>query len=146
MAAEAIYQMSFIKYLKEDYKTSQELAIRLLKEFSNYPYWYSKGYILLADILIKNEALVDAKYALKNVLEHSTDQKIIDEVNKRLDEIDAIEQAALKVVEKEEVFIDIGDENNVNEELFNVEEEESQEPLDSLNFDTTNPSDSLKQE
>ncbi|MBK21110.1 MAG: hypothetical protein CMP63_02160 [Flavobacteriales bacterium] len=146
MAAEAIYQMSYIKYLKEDYKTSQELAIRLLKEFSNYPYWYSKGYILLADILIKNEALVDAKYALKNVLEHSTDQKIIDEVNKRLAEIEAIEQAALKVVEKEEVFIDIGDENNVNEELFNVEEEESQEPLDSLNFDTTNPSDSLKQE
>ena len=43
---------------------------------------------------------VDAKYALKNVLEHSTDQKIIDEVNKRLAEIDAIEQAALKVVEK----------------------------------------------
>tara|TARA_B100000674_G_scaffold136965_1_gene106600 strand:- start:7551 stop:10796 length:3246 start_codon:yes stop_codon:yes gene_type:complete len=145
MAAEAIYQMSYIKYLQEDYKTSQELAIRLLKEFSNYPYWYSKGYILLADILIKNEALVDAKYALKNVLEHSSDQKIIDEVNKRLAEIKFIEEAALKVVEKEEVFIDLGDEENVSEELFNIEEEEDDEPLDTLNFESTTPTDSLNQ-
>ena len=145
MAAEAIFQMSYIKYLKEDYKTSQELVIRLLKEFSNYPYWYSKGYILLADILIKNGSLVDAKYALKNVLEHSTDENIISDVNKRLDEIESIEQAALKSVEREEVFIDIGDNENINEELFNIEDEDEDEPLDSLNFDITNPADSLNQ-
>lgn len=145
MAAEAIYQMSQIKYLKEDYKTSQELVIRLLKEFSNYPYWYSKGYILLADILIKNESLVDAKYALKNVLEHSTNQKIIEEVNKRLSEIEAIEESFVKVIEKEDVFIDIGDENSINEDLFNSEEEEEEEPLDSLSFDILTPTDSLNQ-
>lgn len=145
MAAEALYQMSYIKYLKEDYAASQELAIRLLKEFSNYPFWYSKGYILLGDILIKNEAYVDAKYALKNVLEHTTDPKIIGEVNKRLDEIEAIEEAALKPVEKEEVFIDLGNDENVNEALFDVEEEEDEEPLDSLKFDTTAPADSLNQ-
>lgn len=146
MAAEAIFQMSFIKYLKEDYKASQELAIRLLKEFSNYPYWYSKGYILLADILIKNEALVDAKYALKNVLEHSKNQIIIEEVNKRLAKIEAIEQSKIKVIEKEEVFIDIGEEDSINEDLFNSEEEEVTEPLDSLNFDVLTPADSLNQD
>lgn len=145
MAAEALYQMSYIQYLKEDYKLSQDLVIRLLKEFSNYPFWYSKGYILLGDILVKNEAYVDAKYVLKNVLEHTSDTLIIAEVNKRLDKIKAIEEAALKPVEKEDVFIDLGNNENVNEELFDVEEEKDEEPLDSLKFETTAPADSLKQ-
>ena len=145
MAAEAIYQMAYIKYLKEDYASSQELSIRLLKEFSNYPYWYAKGYILLADILIKNEALVDAKYALKNVLEHSSDVEIIAEVNRRLDEIAAIEEAALKPQVKEEVIINIGGGDAENQDLFEVEEEVEEEQLDSLNFDSTLPTDSLNQ-
>ena len=44
MAAEAIYQMAYIKYLKEDYKTSQELTIQLLQEFSNYPFGIQRVY------------------------------------------------------------------------------------------------------
>ena len=145
MAAEALYQMSYIKYLKEDYAGSQELAIQLLKEFANYPYWYSKGYILLADILIKQDALVDAKYALKNVLEHDTDPGIIAEVNKRLDSIEEIENAALKPVKEEEVYINLGQEGNANEDLFDVEEEEEEEPLDSLDF-KVEPLDSLNKQ
>lgn len=143
MAAEAIYQMAYIKYLKEDYKTSQELTIQLLQEFSNYPFWYSKGYILLSDNLIKNDALVDAKYALKNVLEHDKDPSIIEEVNRRLDEIDAIEKALHQPKEQEEVLIDIGNEENVPEELFEIEEEE-EEQLDSINLKIVEPVDSLK--
>ena len=95
--------------------------------------------------MVKNEAYVDAKYVLKNVLEHTSDTLIIAEVNKRLDKIKAIEEAALKPVEKEDVFIDLGNNENVSEELFDVEEEKDEEPLDSLKFETTAPADSLKQ-
>jgi len=143
MAAEAIYQMAYIKYLKENYSASQELTIKLLQEFSNYSYWYSKGYILLSDNLIKNDALVDAKYALKNVLEHDKDSGIITEVNRRLDEIDEIERVRQQPKEQEEVIIDIGNEKNVNEQLFEIEEEEEDEPLDSLEFNLEQPLDSL---
>ena len=44
--------------------------------------------------------------------------------------------------EEEEVIINIGNEDNVNENLYDIEEEED-EKLDSLNF--TLPTDSLNQ-
>lgn len=143
MAAEAIYQMAFIKYLKEEYSASQELTIKLLQEFSNYPFWYSKGYILLSDNLLKKDALVDAKYALKNVLEHDKDSAIIVEVNRRLEDINELERVRQQPKKQEEVIIDIGNEQNVSEQLFEIEEEEVDGPLDSLEFNVEQPADSL---
>lgn len=142
MAAEALYQLAYIDYLKEDFKTSKELVVRLLKEFSNYPYWTSKGFVLLSDILVKQDDLVSAKYTLKNILEHYDDPEIIDEVNIRLKKIEELEAAALKPKVEEEVIINIGDTSNVNESLYDIEEEEPLK-LDSLPA-LTSPNDTIQ--
>ena len=143
MAAEALYQLGYIQYVQSDYTKSREYVVRLLKEFSNYSYWSSKGYLLLGDILIKQGDLVSAKYTFKSILEHYEGEELVAEVNKRLDEIEAIKNAALQLKEEEEVIINIGNEDNVNENLYDIEEEEEEEKIDSLNL--TLPTDSLKQ-
>jgi len=142
MAAEALYQMGYIQYVQSDYTKSREYVVRLLKEFSNYSYWSSKGYLLLGDILIKQGDLVSAKYTFKSILEHYEGEELITEVNKRLDEIEAIKNAALLVKEEEEVIINIGNEDNVNKNLYDIEEEQ-EDNIDSLNIIL--PTDSVQQ-
>lgn len=130
MAAEALYQLAYIDYIEGDIDSSKGLVVRLLKEFSNYPYWTSKGFVLLSDILIKKDDLVSAKYTLKNILEHYDDPEIIESVNKRLKQIEALEAAAIAPKKEEEVIINIGDTTNVNDRLYDIEEEDTD--LDTL--------------
>jgi hypothetical protein len=97
----------------------------------------------LSDNLLKKDALVDAKYALKNVLEHDKDSTIIKEVNRRLEDIKEIERVRQQPKKQQEVIIDIGNEQNVSEQLLQIEEEEEDEPMDSLKFNVEQPADSL---
>ena len=87
--------------------------------------------------------MVDAKYALKNVLEHDKDSAIILEVNRRLEDINELERVRQQPKKQEEVIIDIGNEQNVSEQLFEIEEEDVDGPLDSLEFNVEQPADSL---
>lgn len=145
MAAEALYQLAYIDFVKDDLEGSKAKVIQLIKEFSNYGYWSSKGLILLADIFIKQDELVNAKFTLKSILENYEDPEIVGNVHQRLDKIAALEEAAIKPQVEEDVYIDIGDNQNAKDALFDDidEEEYEEEPLDSVQFNNIFPNDTL---
>lgn len=93
MGAEAGYNAAYIYYLKNDYKQSQKAIYSFAAE-SDYEFWVSKAFILLADNFIALNDNFQAKTTLKSVISDSKTPELIKIAQTKLDKIIADEEAA----------------------------------------------------
>jgi TolA-binding protein len=86
--AEALYQIANIQYHKKDYKTSQKSCFDLINNMSNYDYWLTKSFILLADNYVGLKDKVQAIATLKSVIEnYQGDDEILEIAKQKLDQL-----------------------------------------------------------
>jgi TolA-binding protein len=68
-AAEAKYNVAQIEYNKGNYKASQKTCFDIINKLSNYDYWVTKTFILLADNYVALKDPFQAKATLQSVIE-----------------------------------------------------------------------------
>ena len=140
MAAEAQFNIAYIYFVQQKYDESEIEISKLLQELSVYQDWASRAFILLADIYLKREDVMQAKFALNTVIANHEGQEIVNLAKKKLKELEEFEKSKLVKKEEEEFDVNIGVDSDVNGELFG--EDPESEMLDSLNNDNTLPIDS----
>lgn len=74
--AEAKYLLGEIFYQSKEYKQCYETLVSLNGEFSAYPIWVGKGYLLLADNAIATGDIFQAKATLNSLIEHFPEESI----------------------------------------------------------------------
>lgn len=102
IGAESQYNIAYIFYLKSDFKQSKKNVFDLINGDGDYPYWVTKGMILLADNYVSMADNFQAKAYLKIVIDESDTPELIKEAQERLDKITSSEEAAkqMKTVEE----------------------------------------------
>lgn len=119
IAAESQYNIANIFYLKSDFKQSKKTVFDLINGDGDYPYWVTKGMILLADNYVSLGDNFQAKGYLKIVIDESDTPELIKSAQERLDKINAAEEAAkqMKTVE-EPIKVEFEGSNPDNNKLF----------------------------
>jgi tetratricopeptide (TPR) repeat protein len=119
MGAEASYNVAYIYYLKNDYKQSQKAIFDFVGE-SDYEYWVSKAFILLADNFVALKDNFQAKTTLKTVINDSKTPELIKAAQEKLDKINADEEAAKKAkIMSEPLKIEFRGDTTEQKKLFN---------------------------
>ena len=140
MAAEAQFNIAYIYFVQQKYDQSEVEISKLLQELSVFQDWASRGFILLADIYLKREDVMQAKFALNTVIANHEGQEIVNLAKKKLQELEEFEKSKLVKKEEEEFDVNIGGDSGLNGDLFG--EDPESEILDSLNNDSALPLDS----
>lgn len=119
LGAEASYNVAYIYYLKNDYKQAQKTIYDFIGE-SEYDYWVSKAFILLADNFVALKDNFQAKTTLKTVINDSKTPELIKIAQEKLDKIIADEEAArqLKIM-SEPINIEFKGDTTEQKKLFN---------------------------
>jgi len=94
MGAESQYYVAYIFHVKKDYKQSKKVVFDLINGDGDYPYWVTKGMILLADNYVAMNDNFQAKGYLKIVIDESDTPELIKIAQEKLDKITAAEEAA----------------------------------------------------
>lgn len=89
-AAEANYQLAYIIYLKKQYKQSLDKLFYLNEKFANYPKWFNKSYLLIAENYIALNEIFQAKATLKSVIDKSKDKESVEKAKQRLESINKL--------------------------------------------------------
>lgn len=89
LGAESHYSIALIYHLQEDYKKSEEIVRKIMKERAGYDYWIAKSLILQAKNSIGMDDYVQAEFTINSVLKGYVieDDGIIDEANLVMDVI-----------------------------------------------------------
>jgi tetratricopeptide (TPR) repeat protein len=119
MGAESGYYVAYIYYLKNEYKLSQKAIFDFIGE-SDYEYWASKAFILLADNYVALKDNFQAKTTLKTVINDSKTPELIKAAQEKLDKIIAEEEAAKKAkMMTEPLQIEFKGDSTEQKKLFN---------------------------
>lgn len=100
IGAEALYQVAYIQFLKNNYKDTEKTIFDFINGDGNYPYWVTKALILLADNYVATKDNFQAKTTLKSIITDSDIPELIKIAQEKLDKINADEEAA-KLVKPE---------------------------------------------
>lgn len=115
-SAEARYNMAEIKFQAGKYDESESIIYDIIEQEPSYEYWLVKAFILSCDIFIQTDNLHQAKATLNSIIEGVDDYpELINEAEKRLEEIKKIEDLATKEAEEDDVHIEF---NQEDESLF----------------------------
>ena len=88
MGAEAQYYEAYFLYSDGDFEASNESVQVLIKNFSSYKYYASKGLIIMAKNFYALNDDFQATYILENVTQNFTDFKeVVDEAQLELERI-----------------------------------------------------------
>ncbi len=97
LGAEAKFNIALIQYLKSDYKQSEKTIFDFINGDGDYPYWVTKGLILLADNYSALNDNFQAKTTLKSIITDSDIPELIKTAQEKLDKIIAAEEAAKQI-------------------------------------------------
>ncbi|MBA4853369.1 tetratricopeptide repeat protein [Emticicia sp. BO119] len=86
--AEAKYYIGEMQYRQKKYKESIKTIQELASEFSDFLYWYEKGFILIADNYVALSDYFMAKATLKSIIENSETPETVDVAKKKMKEIE----------------------------------------------------------
>lgn len=100
VAAESRYHIAEILYKKEKYKDAEAAANEAIKQSAGYDYWIVKSYILLADILVKENDYFNAKATLQSILLHTKITELKQEAANKLKEVKILEKNQSKLSEE----------------------------------------------
>jgi len=70
LGAESKYLTAYIYFLKENYDGTIDQVLELKDKFSNNDYYVAKGFILLADVLVRTGDLFQAKATLQSIIDN----------------------------------------------------------------------------
>ncbi|MDT3402481.1 tetratricopeptide repeat protein [Mucilaginibacter terrae] len=94
-AAEAKYNIAEIEYKKGNYKASQKTCFDIINKMSNYDYWLTKTFILLADNYLALKDPFQAKATLQSVIDgYKADDDILPTAKAKLQQITDAEKTA----------------------------------------------------
>lgn len=96
-AAEARYHIAEILLLQDKQKEAEDAANESIRLSSGYEVWVSKSYLLLADILIKEKDLFNAKALLQSIVKNTKNPELRQEAAKKLDEVKKLEKQQSKL-------------------------------------------------
>ena len=100
IAAESRYQVADILYNEGKLKDAEAAANETIQLSSGYDYWIVKSYILLADILAKENDYFNAKATLQSVVKHTGIPELKKEAEGKLEEIKKAEKHHSKLSEE----------------------------------------------
>ncbi|WP_158824987.1 tetratricopeptide repeat protein [Mucilaginibacter lacusdianchii] len=87
-AAEAKYNIALIEYQKGQYKASQKTCFDIINKLSNYDYWVTKTFVLLADNYVGLKDTFQAKATLQSVIDnYKGDDDILPAVKEKLQKL-----------------------------------------------------------
>jgi TolA-binding protein len=92
MGAESKYLSAYIYYLKENYDEALNSILELKDNFANNDYYVAKGFILLADVLVKMGDFFQAKSTLQSIIDNSTNKEILNLAKQKMEEVVALEK------------------------------------------------------
>lgn len=98
-AAEARYNIAYIHYLQNDYKTAEEAANSTIKQSGGSEYWVVKSYLLLADILTKQEDYFNAKATLQSIEKNCKIEELKAQAGEKLKAVKKLESQKTKLSE-----------------------------------------------
>ena len=113
--AEAMYVHAEILYKKGDYKGSEKLIKKLVKQKPSYRNWMAKGFILQARNLVAKDDLFQAEATLNSVLKNykTEEDGIRSEAQELLNEIQQLKNKPKDIAPQKAPIIEVeGDENN----------------------------------
>ncbi len=86
--AEAKYFIGEMLYRQKKYKESIKVMQELAQEFSEFLYWYEKGFILIADNYVGMNDYFMARATLKSIIDNSETPETVDLAKKKMKEIE----------------------------------------------------------
>ena len=99
IAAEARYYIAVALYNDNQTKAAETAANKNIKLSQGYDYWIVKNYLLLADVLVKENDLFNAKATLQSITDHAGNAALKAEAQQKLDAIKASEPQQSKLSE-----------------------------------------------
>lgn len=92
-AAEGMYVISNVYYIKKDLDFAKTLAEKAAKESRAYPFWVAKSLILLADILTEQKDFFYARAALEGLIDNfNEDPELVNLAKQKLATLDEQEK------------------------------------------------------
>lgn len=85
--AEAKYFIADMQYKQKKYAESIKTLQELIKEFSDFYYWYEKGFLLVVENYIAQEDYFMAEATLKSIIENADNQDTINLAKTKLKEV-----------------------------------------------------------
>lgn len=101
--AEAKYLLGEIQFGKKEYKECYQTLTSLNRDFSTYPLWRGKAYLLLADYFVAVNDPFNARASLQSLIDNTPIQSIKDKAKEKLkvlDEGDSKRQTKDTVINK----------------------------------------------
>ena len=90
--AEARYLIATATYKANDLTAAQEQCFEIINKDFAHDYWFTKTFILLADIYRDQDELYQAQATLQSVIDnYSGDQAVIDEAKRKLKQIEEMQ-------------------------------------------------------
>ena len=123
MGAEAKYQLAYLHFLAEDLDSCETIIYELSEKYYS-DYFIAKGFILLSDIYFEKENYFQSKATLQSIVDNYQGEELINICKEKISDIEILESQEQKVIDKEDLIIDLLDSVELNE-LF--EEENSEE-------------------
>lgn len=153
-AAEARYQMAYIRFSQENYSEAENEVFAMVNAKPIYDDWLAKSFILLANVYIQMDDLFQAKATLESVIENHEGEELVQEAKEKYDQILAME-AKENEGNEQPMELNLGDDNPEYEKLFEETEGENEiendtipstvvtAPVDTLNKVTPAPTDTI---
>ena len=100
IAAESRYHIAEILLQQQKLKEAENAANETIQLSSGYDYWIVKSYLLLSDVLIKENDYFNAKATLESIIKHTKIPELKQEAVKKLDEVKGLEKHHSKLSEE----------------------------------------------
>lgn len=97
LAAEARYQIASIYLAQNKLKEAEEAASNSIRLSGGNDYWVVKSYILLSEVLVKQNDYFNAKATLQSIVQNAKIPTLKDEAAKKLEEVKALEKKQSKL-------------------------------------------------
>lgn len=101
--AEAFYYLALIQYTIGKYQESEKIIFELINTLPSYDYWIAKAFILLSDNYVATGNLYQAKHTLQSVIDNYQGVDLVQEAQKKMAEIEALETQPDEIIEPQPV-------------------------------------------
>ncbi len=113
-AAEAQYNLAFLKFLSKDEDTAEKFIFELINKYSNYDYWVAKSFILLADVYLKKDNQYQAEQTLESIIaNYEGDDNLLNTAKEKLRQL----KGDKSEIENQEEIDETGEEVILEEEF-----------------------------
>ncbi len=100
VAAESRYHIAEMLFRKNQYKEAENAANESIKRSAGYDFWIGKSYLLLSDILVKQNDYFNAKALLQSIVKNTRIADFKQEAIKKLEEVKSLEKGKSKLQEE----------------------------------------------